>query len=63
MLFRGRQFFARVGRFEVYVRGATEGEPLMGALRSVTQVSSDVVLWLPGVHLVVSRLNSGNPRS
>ncbi len=56
MLLRDRQFFARLGRFEVYVRGATEGEPLMGALRSVTKVSTDLSLWLPGVHLVVSRL-------
>lgn len=46
MLFRGRQFFARLGRFEVYARGATEGEPMVGALRSVSPVSADVSLWI-----------------
>lgn len=56
MLFRGRQFFARLGRFEVYARGAAEGEPMVGALRAVTPVSADVSLWMPGLHLVVSRV-------
>lgn len=56
MLFRGRQFFARLGRFEVYARGVAQGEPMVGALRSVTPVSADVSLWIPGLHLVVSRV-------
>jgi len=58
MLFRNRQFFFRLGRFEVFAEGwvRNAGEKLIRSLRVDTGVSSDVQLWVPGVHLIVSHL-------
>lgn len=53
MLLRGRQFFARVGGYEVFAEGwkRQAGEPLVMSMRE----GGDVHLWMPGLHLIVSR--------
>lgn len=53
MLLRGRQFFARVGGYEVFAEGwkRQAGEPLVMSMRG----GGDVQLWMPGLHLIVSR--------
>ena len=58
MLFRNRQVFFRIGRFEVFAEGwkRHKGEKLISSNRVDTGVSTDVQLWGPGVHLIVSHL-------
>ncbi|MBS1129434.1 MAG: hypothetical protein H6R16_436 [Proteobacteria bacterium] len=53
MLLRGRQFFARVGRYEVFAEDwkREAGEPLVLSMRG----GSDVQEWVPELHLIVSR--------
>ena len=61
MLLQGRHFFARMGRFELFAEGwkRQAGEPLVSSLRGCSGVATEVQLWMPGVHLVVSRLHRG----
>ncbi len=53
MLLRGRQFFARVGGYEVFAEGWKHqaGEPLVMSMHG----GGDLQLWMPGLHLIVSR--------
>ena len=60
MFLYNRQFYFRVGRFEVFAEGWERyaGEKLVTTMRSETEVSTDVQLWGLGVHLIVSCLRS-----
>lgn len=60
MFLYNRQFYFRMGGFEVFAEGWERyaGEKLITTMRSKTEVSTDVQLWGFGVHLIVSRLRS-----
>lgn len=56
MPFCGRHFFARLGRIEVFAEGwkRNTGEPLLNVQRGTAGGFSDIQLWMPGLHLIVS---------